>query len=87
MEFDLVGGWHGVPSRHGRQSRRIEWSLIWLVVGILGMVFLFFSLIGTGSTVQPTYDRDSQIAPRNERGAPERSAEPEVGADAQTEST
>lgn len=68
-------------------SQGIEWSLIWLVVGILGMVFLFFTVIGTGSTVQPTYDRDSQIAPRNERGAPERSAEPEVGADAQTEST
>lgn len=68
-------------------SRGIEWSLIWLVVGILGMVFLFFSLIGTGSTQQPTYDRDSQIAPRNERGTPERSAEPEVGAGAQTEST
>ena len=69
-------------------SQGIEWSLIWLGVGVLGMVFLFFSLLGTKSDDKtPTYDRDSQITPRapRDRGTP--NDQPEVGAPVATEST
>ena len=49
-------------------SKGIEWSFIWLAVGIVGMVFLFFTLLGTKSDDKtPTYDRDSQINPRPPR--------------------
>lgn len=67
-------------------SQGIEWSFIWLAVGILGMVFLFFSLLGTGTKDKtPTYDRDSQIIPRTPRD--NTNDQPEVGAPGDTEST
>lgn len=66
-------------------SQGIEWSLIWLAVGVLGLVFLFFSLLGTRSDEQPTYERDSQIAPRP---AQERQPDqPEIGTGTLNEST
>jgi hypothetical protein len=59
-------------------SHGIEWSLIWLAVGILGMVFLLFAIISPRSETQPTYDRNSQIAPRELR-EPSRQEQPEIG--------
>lgn len=67
-------------------SQGIEWSFIWLAAGILGMVFLFFSLLGrNGDEKTPTYDRDSQITPRTPRDSS--NDQPEVGAPEATEST
>lgn len=67
-------------------SQGIEWSLIWLAAGILGTVFLFFSLLGRKTDEKtPTYDRDSQITPRTPRDNSK--DEPEVGAPEATEST
>lgn len=66
-------------------SQGIEWSFIWLAIGILGMVFLLFSLLGTKTDEKtPTYDRDSQISPRPSRG---NNDQPEVGTSEATEST
>ena len=66
-------------------SQGSEWSFIWLAIGILGMVFLFFSVLGGKSDVKtPTYDNDSQIIPRAPRDSTE---QPEVGAPGSTEST
>ena len=67
-------------------SQGIEWSLIWLAVGVMGMVFLFFTVVGTRSTGQPTYDRDSHIAPRPIRETPQRNNQPEVGNGTEAES-
>ncbi len=67
-------------------SQGIEWSLIWLAVGVIGMVFLFFAVLGTRSTEQPTYDRDSHIAPRPIRETPQRNNQPEVGNSTEAES-
>ena len=67
-------------------SQGIEWSFIWLAAGILGMVFLFFSLLGRKTDEQtPTYDRDSQIVPRAPRDSS--NDQPEVGTSEATEST
>ena len=68
-------------------SQGIEWSLIWLAVGVIGMVILFFAVLGNHSTEQPTYDGDSHIVPRAIREAPERDNRPEVGTDSGSEST
>lgn len=66
-------------------SQGIEWSFIWLAAGILGMVFLFFSLLGRKPDEKsPTYDRDSQITPRTPRDIND---QPEVGTSEATEST
>ena len=66
-------------------SQGIEWSFIWLAVGILGMVFLLFSLLGTKTDEKtPTYDGDSQITPRTPRNTND---QPEVGAPEAAEST
>lgn len=67
-------------------SQGIEWSFIWLAVGILGMVFLLFSLLGTRSEEKtPTYDGDKQITPRTPREDP--ADQPDLGAPVGTEST
>lgn len=67
-------------------SQGIEWSFIWLAAGILGMVILFFSLLGRKTDEKtPTYDRDSQINPRPPRD--NSSEQPEVGTSGATEST
>lgn len=67
-------------------SQGIEWSFIWLAVGILGMVFLFFSLLGRKTDEKtPTYDGDSQIIPRTPRD--NSNDQPEVGVPEATEST
>jgi hypothetical protein len=67
-------------------SQGIEWSFIWLAVGILGMVFLLFSLLGTKSEEKtPTYDGDKQITPRTPREAP--ADQPDLGVPVGTEST
>ena len=69
-------------------SKGIEWSFIWLAVGILGMVFLFFTLLGTKSDEKtPTFDRDSQIHPRPPRVREGSDGQPEVGAPENTESS
>lgn len=69
-------------------SKGIEWSFIWLAVGILGMVFLFFTLLGTKSDDKtPTYDRDSQINPRQPSIREDSGGQPEVGAPENTESS
>ena len=66
-------------------SQGIEWSFIWLAVGVLGMVFLFFSLLGRKTDEKtPTYERDNQIIPRPSRDSRD---QPEVGAPLDTEST
>ena len=66
-------------------SKGIEWSFIWLAVGILGMVFLFFSFLGGKSDEKtPTYDGDRQIFPQAPRN---NNDQPEVGAPAGSEST
>ena len=66
-------------------SQGIEWSFIWLAVGILGMVFLFFSVLGKKSDEKtPTYEGDRQITPRAPRDSND---QPEVGAPQGTEST
>ncbi len=67
-------------------SQGIEWSFIWLAVGILGLVFLFFSLLGTKTDEKtPTYDGDSQITPRAPRDTND---QPEIGVpEGPTEST
>ncbi|GDY07529.1 hypothetical protein LBMAG52_10150 [Planctomycetia bacterium] len=65
-------------------SQGIEWSFVWLSAGVLGLVFLFFSLLGRKSDEKtPTYD--SQITPRTPRDNP--NDRPEVGAPEVTEST
>lgn len=67
-------------------SQGIEWSFVWLAVGILGMVFLLFSLLGTKTDEKtPTYDPDSQIVPRMPRS--NSNDQPEVGTSEATEST
>ncbi len=67
-------------------SQGIEWSFVWLAAGILGMVFLFFSLLGRKSDEKtPTYDGDRQILPRTPRD--NSNDQPEVGASGATEST
>lgn len=67
-------------------SQSIEWSFIWLAVGILGMVFLLFSLLGTKSDEKtPTYEGDRQITPRVPREEP--AEQPDLGAPVGTEST
>ncbi len=69
-------------------SKGIEWSFVWLAVGILGMVFLFFTLLGTKSDDKtPTYDRDSQINPRPSRERENSGGQPEIGAPENTESS
>ncbi|MBC7819018.1 MAG: hypothetical protein IAG10_19185 [Planctomycetaceae bacterium] len=69
-------------------SKGIEWSFIWLAVGILGMVFLIFALLGTKSDDKtPSYDRDSQITPRAPRDRPNSQGQPEIGASENTESS
>ena len=69
-------------------SKGIEWSFIWLAVGILGMVFLFFTLLGTKSDDKtPTYERDSQINPRAPRTREDSDGKPEVGAPENSESS
>lgn len=69
-------------------SKGIEWSFIWLVAGILGIVFLFFMLLGTKSDDKtPTFDRDSQINPRSPRAREGSDGQPEVGAPENTESS
>jgi hypothetical protein len=66
----------------------MEWSFIWLALGILGMVFLFFTLLGTKTDEKtPTFDTDSQINPRSPRDRPNSDGRPEVGASENTEST
>lgn len=67
-------------------SQGIEWSFIWLAAGILGMVILLFSLLGTKSDEKtPTYEGDKQITPRTPREDP--ADRPEIGAPVGTEST
>ena len=67
-------------------SQGIEWSFIWLAAGILGLVFLFFSLLGRKTDEKtPTYDGDRQITPRPPRDSS--SDQPEVGTSEGTEST
>ncbi len=69
-------------------SKGFDWSFLWIAVGILGMVFLLFALLGTKSDDKtPTYDRDSQIIPRPPREREESSGPPEVGAPENTESS
>lgn len=69
-------------------SKGIEWSFIWLAIGILGIVFLFFTLLSTKSDEKtPTYDRDSQIGPRAPREREDSNRQPEVGASENTESS
>lgn len=67
-------------------SQGIEWSLIWLAVGVIGMVFLLFAVLGNRTTEQPSYDRDSQIAPRPIRETPQQNNQPEVGSSEGSES-
>ena len=69
-------------------SKGIEWSFIWLAVGIVGMVFLFFTLLGTKSDDKtPTYERDSQINPRPPRPLEDSDRPAEVGTPGNTESS
>ncbi len=66
-------------------SQGIEGSFIWLAVGVLGMVFLFFALLGRKTNEKtPTYDNDNQIIPRTSRDTHD---QPDVGAPLDTEST
>lgn len=67
-------------------SQGIEWSLIWLAVGVIGMVFLFFAVLGTRTSDLPSYERDSHIAPRPIRDTPQRNNQPEVGNSTEAES-
>lgn len=67
-------------------SQGIEWSFVWLAAGILGLVFLFFSLLGRKSDEKtPTYESDRQITPRTPRD--NSNDQPEIGAPDGTEST
>ena len=67
-------------------SKGIEWSFVWLAIGILGMVFLLFSLLGRKADEKtPTYDNDSQIQPRTLRN--NSGEQPEIGVPQATEST
>jgi hypothetical protein len=69
-------------------SQGIEGSFVWLAIGIVGMVFLLFSFLGSrADNKTPTYDRDSQITPRDSRGPEETEGQPEVGVPENTEST
>ena len=69
-------------------SKGIEWSFIWLAVGIVGMVFLFFTLLGTKSDDKtPTYEGDSQINPRPPRAREDSDRPAEVGTPENTESS
>lgn len=67
-------------------SQGIEWSFVWLAAGVVGMVLLFFSLLGRKSDEQtPKYDPDIQITPRTPRD--NSNDQPEIGAPEATEST
>jgi hypothetical protein len=69
-------------------SKGIEWSFVWLNVGIVGMVFLFFALLGTKSDENtPTYERDSQVTPRPLRIREDSDRPAEVGTPENTESS
>lgn len=69
-------------------SKGIEWSFIWLAVGIVGMVFLIFTLLGTKSDEKtPSYDRDSQITPRSPNDRPKSDGQPDIGVPENTESS
>lgn len=60
-------------------SQGIEMSFVWLAAGVLGMVFLFFTLLGTKpSEKSPTYEGDRQFAPQAPQENP--ANRPEVGA-------
>ena len=75
-----------VPRQRGLlPSQGIEWSLIWLAVGILGMVFLLFAILTPRSETQPTYERDSQIVPKELR-EPQRENQPEIGSSGDADS-
>jgi hypothetical protein len=51
---------------------------LWLAVGIVGMIFLFFVVLGRSSSEKtPTYETESQIVPRDLREAPNN--QPELG--------
>ena len=60
-------------------SQGIEWSQIWLAVGLLGMLFLVVLVIGNRSHNQPTYDRNLQITPSQLPESPTLADEPEIG--------
>lgn len=78
------------PSRPGGlvPSQGIEWSFILLAIAILGMVFLFFQLLGKQTDEKPpAYDMDRQISPRPDRERREADEQPEIGAPVNTEST
>lgn len=67
-------------------SQGIEASFLWLAVGIVGMVFLFFAVLGRSSSEKtPTYETESQIVPRDQRDAPNN--QPELGAGSMDEPT
>lgn len=69
-------------------SEGVEWSFIWLAAGVVGMVLLLFSLLGTKTDEKtPTYDRDSQIIPRSPRNINDQNDQPEVGTSEATEPT
>lgn len=69
-------------------SRGIESSFIWLVVGILGLVFLFFLVLGTKSDDKsPAYENDRQINPTSPRNRRESEGQPELGVPEKTESS
>lgn len=66
-------------------SQGVEWSFIWMVGGVLGMVLLLFSLLNTRSDEKtPTYEGGSQINPLPPRAIND---QPEVGVSEATEST
>lgn len=65
-------------------SKGIEWSFIWLAIGIVGMVLLLFSFLGRNADEKtPTYENDRQITPRKPR---ETNDQPEIGTSDNTES-
>lgn len=69
------------PGRSGDlvPSKGLEWSFILLGIGIVGLLFVLFKVMGTASDVTPTYDRESQIAPREMRPRAV-SNQPDIGA-------
>ncbi|MBM3969733.1 MAG: hypothetical protein FJ302_07710 [Planctomycetes bacterium] len=67
-------------------SQGIEWSFVWLAVGVLGMVLLLHYR-GLGRNTEektPAYDRDNQIIPRQTRHAND---QPEIGVLQDTQTT
>ncbi|MFM9962698.1 MAG: hypothetical protein ACKV2Q_15920 [Planctomycetaceae bacterium] len=69
-------------------SRGIESSFIWLAVGIVGLVFLFFLVLGTKSDDKsPAYENGRQINPPSPRNRRESDGKPELGAPEKTESS